>query len=154
MIEQAKFTYPPLRKAFEKQTKTIEDQGEKQFNALKSLESLKPKELKEVKPIEYSDYGGYFLKGLDEIRKNKQLIDFLDLTYNFKDPKIAPIHFIRFEAPNRIFKSIHNGDIALEDVEKEQTKHKSDLKYINPGPKYNKSPEQLNTIKNLKNIYE
>ena len=29
-IEQAKFTYYPLGKAFEKQIKTIEDQGEKQ----------------------------------------------------------------------------------------------------------------------------
>ena len=29
MIEEARFTYSPLGKAFEKQTKTIEDQGEK-----------------------------------------------------------------------------------------------------------------------------
>ena len=29
IIEQAKFEYSPLGKAFEKQTKTIEDQGEK-----------------------------------------------------------------------------------------------------------------------------
>ena len=29
MIEQAKFTYSPLAKVFEKQMKTIEDQGEK-----------------------------------------------------------------------------------------------------------------------------
>ena len=29
IIEQAKFTYSPLEKAFEKQTKTIEDQGKK-----------------------------------------------------------------------------------------------------------------------------
>ena len=29
MIEQAKFTYSPLGKAFEKQTKTIEDQAKK-----------------------------------------------------------------------------------------------------------------------------
>ena len=34
MIEQAKFTYSPLGKAFEKQTKTIEDQGEKQIKAI------------------------------------------------------------------------------------------------------------------------
>ena len=27
IIEEAKFTYPPLGKAFEKQAKTIEDQG-------------------------------------------------------------------------------------------------------------------------------
>ena len=34
IIEQAKFTYPPLGKAFEKQTKTIEDKGEKQIKAI------------------------------------------------------------------------------------------------------------------------
>ena len=39
MIEQAKLTYSSLGKAFEKQRKTIEDKGEKQVNALKSLES-------------------------------------------------------------------------------------------------------------------
>ena len=35
IIEQARFTYSPLGKAFEKQAKTIEDQGKKQINALK-----------------------------------------------------------------------------------------------------------------------
>ena len=35
IIEQAKFTYSPLGKAFEKQIKTTEDQGEKQTDALK-----------------------------------------------------------------------------------------------------------------------
>ena len=43
IIEQAKFTYSPLGKAFEKQIKTIEDQGEKQ---VKALEDLKLKEQK------------------------------------------------------------------------------------------------------------
>ena len=47
IIEQAKFTYSPLGKAFEKQIKTIEDQGKKQVDA---LENLKPKE--ETKPTE------------------------------------------------------------------------------------------------------
>ena len=36
-IEQAKFTYSPLGKAFEKQIKTIEDQGKKQVDALENL---------------------------------------------------------------------------------------------------------------------
>ena len=31
IIEQAKFTYSPLGKSFEKQIKTIEDQGQKQI---------------------------------------------------------------------------------------------------------------------------
>ena len=47
IIEQAKFTYSPLGKAFEKQTKTIKDQGQKQVEALKDL---KPK--KQTKAIE------------------------------------------------------------------------------------------------------
>ena len=34
MIEQAKFTYSSLGKAFEKQTKTINDQGEKQIEGI------------------------------------------------------------------------------------------------------------------------
>ena len=37
IIEQAKFTYSLLGKAFEKQTKTIEDQGQKQAEILKGL---------------------------------------------------------------------------------------------------------------------
>ena len=36
IIEQAKFTYSPLGKALEKQIKTIEYQGKKQVDALKS----------------------------------------------------------------------------------------------------------------------
>ena len=47
IIEQAKFTYSPLGKAFGKQIKTIKDQSKKQVDA---LENLKLKE--ETKPIE------------------------------------------------------------------------------------------------------
>ena len=35
IIEQAKFTYSPLGKGFEKQIRLIEDKGEKQVEALK-----------------------------------------------------------------------------------------------------------------------
>ena len=41
MIEQAKFTYSPLGKAFEKQTKTIEDQGEKQIRPIQNKRPIK-----------------------------------------------------------------------------------------------------------------
>ena len=34
IMKQAKFTYSPLGKAFEKQAKTIEDQGEKQIKPI------------------------------------------------------------------------------------------------------------------------
>ena len=38
IIEQAKLTYSPFGKAFEKQTKTIEEQEKKQVEALKFLD--------------------------------------------------------------------------------------------------------------------
>ena len=41
IIEQAKFTYSPLGKAFEKQIKTIEDQGEKQIKAIQDQGQVK-----------------------------------------------------------------------------------------------------------------
>ena len=47
IIAQARFTYSPLGKAFEKQIKAIEDHGHKQYDAFKHL---KPKE--QTKPIE------------------------------------------------------------------------------------------------------
>ena len=47
IIEQAKLTYSPLEKAFERQIKTTEDQGKKQVDP---LENLKLKE--KTKPIE------------------------------------------------------------------------------------------------------
>ena len=115
MIQQAKFTYYPLRKAFEKQTKTIQDQKEKQADALKAL---KPKELKpnKTKPIECDNY---FINGLLKIRDFTKTIDCSNLTYNFTDDSV-PISFIGFKGPPHILKSIYNGDLTLEDVEKDK----------------------------------
>ena len=41
IIEQAKFTCSPLGKAFEKQTKTIKDQGEKPIKAIQDKTPIK-----------------------------------------------------------------------------------------------------------------
>ena len=115
IIEQAKITYSPLGTAFEKQVKTIENQGKK----IDALADLKPKEIKprETKP---NKYGDYFIDGLAKIRESYKPIDFNDLTYNFKDLRIPSVGFIKFKGLLHIFKSIHNGDIPLEDIEKEQ----------------------------------
>ena len=43
IIKQSKFAYSPLEKAYEKETKMIEDQKEKQLEALKVL---KPEKIK------------------------------------------------------------------------------------------------------------
>ena len=72
IIEQTKFTYSPLGKAFEKQTKSIEDHGKKQVEA---LENVKP--IEGSKAIKYDDesleqkqetYNKLFDETLDEIQ--------------------------------------------------------------------------------------
>ena len=65
IIEQARFTYSPLGKAFEKQIKTIEDQGKKQVDALNTLKSDNNKklEIKNENIIPKSAFAG------DESRK-------------------------------------------------------------------------------------
>ena len=50
IVEQTKFTYCPLGKAFEKQIKTIEDQGQKQVEALNTLKSINQLTIEDVIP--------------------------------------------------------------------------------------------------------
>ena len=52
-----------------------------------------------------------------------------------------------------IFKSIRNGDILLEDIEKEQIELERDLGRIKQGDPRDKSEEQKKTINNIKNLY-
>ena len=99
IIEQAKFTYSPLAKAFENQTKTIEDQGEKQIKAIQDNK----KGEKQTKP---NKYGDYFLNGLAKIRESNEPIDFNNLCKG----STAPIKVISFKGPLHICKSIHKGD--------------------------------------------
>ena len=138
-----------MGKAFEKQIKTIEDQGKKQIDA---LADLKPKEIKprETKP---NKYGDYFIDGLAKIRESYKPIDFNDLTDNFKDLRIPSVGFIKFKGPLHIFKSIHYGNTPLEDIEKEQIELERDLGRIRQGDPKNRSEEQQNTIDNIENLY-
>ena len=138
-----------MGKTFENQTKTIEDQGKKQIDA---LADLKPKEIKprETKP---NKYGDFFLDGLAKIRESYKSIDFNDLTYNFKDSRIPSVDFIIFKGPLHIFQSIRNGDKIIENIEKEQIDFKRHLRGIKQGDLRNGSEKQQNTIDNIKNLY-
>ena len=62
IIEQAKFTYSPLGKAFEKQIKTIEDQGEKQIKAIQDQ-----RQVKTIKNYSYDDEDTPFISKQKEI---------------------------------------------------------------------------------------
>ena len=62
IIEQAKFPYSPLGKAFEKQIKTIEDQGEKQIKAIQDQGKLKT-----IKKYNYDVEDTSFISKQEEI---------------------------------------------------------------------------------------
>ena len=133
IIEQAKFEYSPLGKAFEKQVKTIEDQGKKQ---IETLENLKLKEITrdKTKPIEYKNY---FINELAKIRKS-----------------IEPINFNEYNGMMNTFRSICSGDKTLEDIEQEQNKFKKDITIIIQGNPKKILEEQQKTISNIENLYK
>ena len=70
--EQAKFTYSPLGKSFEKQIKTIEDQGKKQVDALDTLKSNSQLTIEDVIPKNAlnNDEAKKELNKIKEIEKN------------------------------------------------------------------------------------
>ena len=86
IIEQAKFTYSLLGKAFEKQTKTNEDQGEKQIKAIQDN-----KQLQLTNDYDYKDkllisreieiFKDIYNKRLDKIEKLNNKIDYDNLKY-------------------------------------------------------------------------
>ena len=67
IIQQAKFNYSPLGKALEKQRKTIEDQGEKQVDALKTSYKKLPS-VKDFVPTEK-----FNLEIINEIKRIEEI---------------------------------------------------------------------------------
>ena len=159
IIDQAKFTYYPLGKAFEKQIKTIEDQWKKQ---VKALEDLKLKE--QTKAIEgKSDdklsmqkekYDRLLSERVDEIRKRSGEINYNKLIYRFTTPGIVPINFIKFKGPFNTFKEIRDSDKTLQEIEEDPKKLKSSLYEITSGNLKHKREYQLDTVKNVQSLYD
>ena len=84
IIEQAKFTYSPLGKAFEKQIKTIEDQGQKQVDALKDLKPKANTYKNDNNSISKEIYDKILEERMDEILKMRKEINYNNLVYDFK----------------------------------------------------------------------
>ena len=88
IIEQATFTYSPLGKAFEKQTKTIEDQREKQ---IKAIQDNKEQSVNINNDDDYKNklliskereiFKDIYNKRLDKIEELNKKIDYNDLKY-------------------------------------------------------------------------
>ena len=116
IIEQAKFTYSPLGKAFEKQIKTIEDQGKKQVDA---LENLKPKE--ETKPIKDTpnNQSRATIVFKDLINKRKEImselydsVDYNNLKFEYVGPT-KDVSFFEYMDSKELFSAIKNNQIKF-----------------------------------------
>ena len=110
-----------MGKAFQKQIKTIEDQGKKQVDA---LENLKPKAIEtgsnDNKPIIIKEiYNKILEERMDEKLELSKEIDYSNLVYHFKG-LTHPINFSIFGGPMYTDDQLKNGDISLQQVEKQQ----------------------------------
>ena len=91
IIEQAKFTYSPLGRVFEKQIKAIEDQGKKQVNALNTLKSNNQLTIEDMIPKNAlnNDEAKKEFDKIKEIEKNvdreKLIYETGEYTYSFKN---------------------------------------------------------------------
>ena len=152
IIEQAKLTYSPLGKAFEKQTKTIEDQGKKQIYA---LVALKPKNEAKVKldktlsNIKPSIFNDYFKDRLDEIKKYYEPIDDFNI---YDDTDSILISFGGYEDPINLFHDIINDPKTLEDAKYNKKYLKSQIKNLENSDIPVSERYKINKIKNFYNL--
>ena len=122
-----------MGKAFERQTKTIEDQGEKKIKAIqdkrpiKSIEKLKfdindsPMVLKE-KEI----YNKLTEESFEKINSLEKKINIDKLLFKYKG-KTADQDFSKFGNALHLIDKMKNGEISLTEAKDEQTNLRSDM---------------------------
>ena len=153
IIEQTKFTYSHLGRAFDKQIKTIEDQGKKQVDA---LEKLKPKE--EAKPIEDKPNNHSRAATLfnELISKRKELVnklydsaDFNNLRFEYVGPT-EDVGFYEYKSSKELFSAIRDNKIGFSEAKNKQNDFLNKLTNIKIG---RKTLEQEKIINNLERFY-
>ena len=122
MIEQAKFTYSPLAKSFEKQIKSIEDQGEKQIKAIQDQ-----RQVKTIKKYDHDAEDTPFIskqkeifnelvdERLEKITDLDKKVNSDDLIYRYKG-NTPDLNFDEFDNAFDIIDKVRDGKIDLADV--------------------------------------
>ena len=120
IIEQVKFTYSPLGKDFEKQTKTIEDQGKKQVKAIQD---------KQIVNINNNDddYQDKLLLSKERELNNK--IDYNNLKYAVVNSG-KTFDFSNLKDPLTLLNGIKKGEISLEEAKNNQQNYLNHLNNI------------------------
>ena len=121
IIEQARLTYSPLGKAFDKQIKTIEDQGKKQVDALNTLNLIIMKKLQikneniipksAVASDEAKEEINRILKVEKNVDREKLVYDSGKYTYDFR----------MFNTIRTFGEDLYEGKITLEEADEDQS---------------------------------
>ena len=153
IIEQAKFIYSPLGKAFEKQIKTIEDQELKQVDALKDLKPKEKTKTIQDKSNNQSKAEILFNKLINERKKiMSELhdnVDYNDLKFEYVG-STKDVSFYEYKDSKELFNAIKNNQIKFNEVKNKQDEFLKKLNNIKIGKK---NIEQKEVIDNLNKFY-
>ena len=154
IIEQARFTYSPFGKAFEKQIKTNKDKGQKQIDTLESLKTkaITCKSDDDNTPISKEIYDEILEERMDKILEMSTEISYSNLVYDFKG-STPSINFAIFGFPMYTYTQLKNGEKTLQQVEEEQKCFKKNLNEITLGNPKHKSEKRSYTIENVRDLY-
>ena len=151
IIQQAKFAYSPLGKAFEKQIKTIEDEGKKLVKAIQNNKQLaninnddgyKDKLLLSKEREIFKDI---YNKRLDKIEELNNKIDYDNLKYVAVNSDRI-FDFSSLKDPLTFLDEIKKGKMSLEEAKNIQQNYLDCLNIIRKG---NKNANQKNTLANI-----
>ena len=152
IIEQAKFTYSPLGKGFEKQIKTIKDQGEEQVEVLNTLKPDNKLPIEDV--IQKSAFDNDEAK--KELNKVKEIEKYIDREKLFYKSNKNTYDFRKFQTIRNFGKDIYECEIILEEADKNQSDLTNEIKNFNDKarPKsYKKKQEKEDTLDSLSNFF-
>ena len=154
IIQQANFTYSPLGKAFEKQIKTIEDQGKKHVKAIQGKQLLNINNddgykdkllLSREREISKDIYN----KRLDKIEELNKKIDFDNLKYVVVSTG-DEYNFDNLDDPLTLLNNIKKGKISIGKAIEQQYNFR---KYLNLTRIGNKNDNQKRTLANINVFY-
>ena len=118
IIEQAKFTYYPLGKAFEKQIKTIEDQVKKQIDALESLKLIEDKSNNQSRStIIFNELINKRKELMSELYNSVDYNNYLKFEY--VDPT-NDLSFYEYKDSKELFNVIKNKQIKFSEVKNDK----------------------------------
>ena len=155
IIQQAKFTYSPLGKAFEKQTKIIEDQGKKQVKAIQ--DNKQPVNInndddykdKLLLSRERKIFKDIYNKRLNKIEELNNKIHYNNLNYVVVGTG-DKYNFNNLDDPLTLLNNIKKGNISMGKAIEQQYNFRKYLNLIRIG---NKNDNQKRTLANINVFY-